>query len=255
MATLPRPVILLPGTVTPARLTFAPLLDALGPDVEARPKELELYAAAAPPPGWSIATELTGIDRVAAEAGFERFHLVGYSGGGACCVAYAADRPERVLSLALVEPAFAGWAGMSPEERSHFEHFRAIAALPEAEQMPAFRDLQLAPGVVPPPAPPGPPPDWMTSRPAGVHAFVEALFAGDVDVDALRRYERPVWYALGARSHPDQFARMADRLAGVFPDFTIERFEERHHFDPPHRAEPARVAASLRALWARADPD
>jgi hypothetical protein len=39
----------------------------------------------------------------------------------------------------------------------------------------------------------------------------------------------------------------------VFADFTIERFEDRHHFDPPHRIEPARVAASLRALWARAE--
>jgi hypothetical protein len=46
---------------------------------------------------------------------------------------------------------------------------------------------------------------------------------------------------------------MADRLAAVLPDFTIERFPDRHHFDPPHRVEPARVALLLRALWARAD--
>jgi len=46
---------------------------------------------------------------------------------------------------------------------------------------------------------------------------------------------------------------MAERLAGVFPDFTIERFPERHHFDPPHRIEPDRVADSLRRLWARAE--
>ena len=59
---------------------------------------------------------------------------------------------------------------------------------------------------------------------------------------------------LGGRSHPDYYARMADRLAAVFPDFTIERFADHQHFDPPHRIEPARIAASLRALWERAGP-
>ena len=30
----------------------------------------------------------------------------------------------------------------------------------------------------------------------------------------------------------------------------LEVFPGRHHFDPPHRVEPDRVAASLAALWA-----
>jgi len=30
-------------------------------------------------------------------------------------------------------------------------------------------------------------------------------------------------------------------------------FEERHHFDPPHRIEPEKLARSLRALWERAE--
>jgi hypothetical protein len=30
-------------------------------------------------------------------------------------------------------------------------------------------------------------------------------------------------------------------------------FEERHHFDPPHRIEPERLAKSLKALWRRAE--
>jgi predicted neutral ceramidase superfamily lipid hydrolase len=46
---------------------------------------------------------------------------------------------------------------------------------------------------------------------------------------------------------------MADRLARAFPDFTVEHFPDRHHFDPPHRAEPDRVAASLWALWTRSE--
>jgi len=43
---------------------------------------------------------------------------------------------------------------------------------------------------------------------------------------------------------------MAERLARAWPEMVIERYAERHHFDPPHRAEPARVAASLERLWA-----
>ena len=47
---------------------------------------------------------------------------------------------------------------------------------------------------------------------------------------------------------------MAERLGNVFADFTVETFPERHHFDPPHRSEPERIAASLLALWQRAEP-
>jgi hypothetical protein len=75
-----------------------------------------------------------------------------------------------------------------------------------------------------------------------------------LDLDQLARFDRPVYFALGGRSHPDYYARMAGRLDGVFPDFRIEVFPERHHFDPPHRMEPQRLAASLRSLWERAEP-
>jgi hypothetical protein len=62
-----------------------------------------------------------------------------------------------------------------------------------------------------------------------------------------------VYFALGGRSHPDYYARMVRRLEAVFPDFTVELFPDRHHFDPPHRVEPARLADSLRGFWSRAE--
>jgi hypothetical protein len=46
---------------------------------------------------------------------------------------------------------------------------------------------------------------------------------------------------------------MAVRLASVFSDFTLDVFADRHHFDPPHRVEPTRLAAALRDLWSRAE--
>lgn len=251
----PRPVILLPGGVLPAGPAYAALLDELGVDVDARPKELEVYAGDTPPPGFSLADEVAGIARVADEAGFERFHLVGYSGGGASSLAFAADQPDRLLSLALMEPAFAGWQEMTEAERSHLERFRALLDMDGPEMFATFQALQLAPGVEAPAPPPGPAPPWMAKRPAGIRAFLNAFLTSDLDLSALRRFDRPVWFAVGGRSNPDYYALMATRLARVFPDFTLEVFPDRHHFDPPHRIEPARVAASLRSVWSRADGD
>jgi pimeloyl-ACP methyl ester carboxylesterase len=247
------PVILLPGGILPAGPAYAALLDELGSDVDARIKDLELYSTPEPPPRWSLATEADGITRLADEAGFDRFHLVGYSGGGASSLAFVARYPDRLLSLAVLEPAFAGWQGMTPAERSHFERFRGIVGLPDPEQMAAFQALQLAPGVEPAPPPSGPAPAWMAQRPAGVRALLAAFFGSDLDPDVLRRFDRPVLFVLGGRSHPDYYARMAERLANVFSDFTVETFPDRHHFDPPHRNEPERVASHLRSLWSRAD--
>ena len=91
MTAFPWQVILLPGGVLPAGPAYGALLEELGSDVDARPKELEVYAADAPPPGYSLAMEVVGITRVADEAHFHRFHLVGYSGGGASALAFAAN--------------------------------------------------------------------------------------------------------------------------------------------------------------------
>ena len=118
--------------------------------------------------------------------------------------------------------------------------------------MPAFTRLALKPDVPLPEPPPGDPPPWMAKRPAGIRAIMRAFARGDIDREALRRFDKPVYYALGGLGNPDQYGEIAKRLSGVFPDFELEVFEERHHFDPPHRIEPDRLASSLRRLWRRA---
>jgi hypothetical protein len=95
----------------------------------------------------------------------------------------------------------------------------------------------------------------MVKRPAGIRAIQGAFKRGDIDGEALRRFDRPVYFALGGLSNPDQYGEIAKRLSGVFSDFELEVFEERHHFDPPHRIEPERLANSLKKLWGRADTD
>jgi pimeloyl-ACP methyl ester carboxylesterase len=245
--------LLLPGIVLPAESAYARLAEALGDEVEARPKDLEVYRTPKPPPGYSLALEIDGALRAADEAGWERFHLVGYSGGGAVGAALAAAQPERLLSLALLEPAWTGWTGLSPTETAAREEFDDIGKLEPDELMATFARLQLRPGVEPPPPPDGPPPPWMAQRPTGIAAFTAALRAADLPPEALRRFDRPVYHALGGRSRRELYGEQADRLARLFPDFTAEVFEQRHHFDPPHRVEPERLAASLLALWRRAE--
>jgi pimeloyl-ACP methyl ester carboxylesterase len=236
----------------PADLAYGPLLDALGDDVQAIAKDLEVYAGPEPPPDYTLNYEIDGVLRAAKEAGFDRFHLVGYSGGGASSLAFAARHLERLLSLALMEPAWMGNEGLSSEEQAVQREFDRIATLPPDQMMPAFVAKQLAPGVEPPPPPPGPPPPWMAKRPAGLRAFLTTFNASTLDLDRLRAFEKPVYFALGGRSNPDYFGRMAKRAGEIFPDFTLDVFEERHHFDPPHRIEPERTARALRGHWARA---
>jgi len=246
--------IFLPGGVLPVGPAYGRLLEIMGDNVDARAKELEIYATPNPPAEYSLAIEVAGIARMADEAGFDRSHLVGYSAGGAASLAFAAAYPDRLLSLALMEPAFAGWQRMGTPERMTMDAFRDLQNLDGPELLARFQALQLAPGVPPMPAIAGPPPDWMASRPAAVKAILAAFMTGDLDLDALGAFIRPVWFAFGGRSNPDYYGLMATRLAAAFPDFTVELFPDRHHFDPPHRIEPARVAESLRSLWARAEP-
>lgn len=244
-------VILLPGAVLPADLAYSGLMEALGPEVNALAKELELYATDSPPPGYTLDAEVRGILEAADAAGMDSFHLVGYSAGGAGCLMFAARHPDRLRSLALLEPAWAGNEGLSAAEQRAWNEYRRIVRLPAPEMMPAFVRANLRPGVEPPPAPSGDPPPWMAKRPAGIAALTGAFASAELDTASLGALGVPVYYALGGLSNPDQYGEGARRLGEIFSDFTLETFEERHHFDPPHRAEPDRLAASLRKLWDR----
>ena len=246
-------VVFLPGVVMPCALRYAALLAELGDEVQAILKDLELYAGATTPPdNYDISTEVEGITRTADAAGLERFHLYGHSGGGAISLAYVAAHPDRVLSLALDEPAYDFLD--STETRGYWSEIDAAGRLPERDRMPAFLKLQLGPDVALPPAPAGTPPPWMASRPAGVLALITALKQHHVDPSSYRRYAAPVYFSHGSLSHP-YWLGMRDRLATLFPDFTAERYDGRHHLNTSHQAEPARVAQALRRHWNRALAD
>jgi pimeloyl-ACP methyl ester carboxylesterase len=246
-------VILLPGSVLPGELAYGSLVAALGSGADAVVKELEVYATPEAPPDYTLDHEVDGVLRDADQSNWERFHLVGYSGGGAAALAFAARHSERLASLALLEPAWAGRWDLSPTEQALWVEYDRLDALPSDQFMRTFMRLNVKPGIELQPPPSGDPPPWMAKRPGGIRAFMKTFKTYELDHEALARFDRPVYFALGGLSNPDQFGAIATRLSRVFSDFELEIFEERHHFDPPHRIEPERLADSLRALWRRAD--
>ncbi len=241
------PVVLVPGGVNPAAISYGPLLEVIKDEAQVVVKDLEVYATDTPPPDYGLELEVEGIKRSAEAAGLKRFHLVGYSGGGAASLAFIVKYPELVRSLALIEPA---WIGNHPEDAADWSEMDRIMALPPNERMQAFIRAGLRPGVEPPPPPSGPPPPWMAKRPAGLEAMNRAFRAYHLDREDFRHFRRPVYLALGSLSHPIE-EHKARVLTSLFPDIRVEVYEGLHHFNPPHRAEPERFARALRELWAR----
>ena len=245
-------VVALPGGVNPAELRYAPVQAALGDAVRLHWKDLEVYAGDSPPGGYSIQMEVDGLARFADSLGFERFHLLGYSGGGFVSLAFAGAHPERLRSLALFEPASV------PGPLSHDEAVLAtrlaegLQGLDAAAFMRAFMVLQVRPGVALLPPPPGPPPPWMASRPAGVAAMMSAFAAHPFDRDWLRRCTAPVFLAHGALTGEQEEVR-AGVLARLMPDIHVRRFEDVHHFVPPDRLYTPEHLTELRELWAESE--
>jgi pimeloyl-ACP methyl ester carboxylesterase len=240
-------VVFLPGIIAPAARRYEPLLNHLA-DVNAVLKDLEVYRGDVPPAGYSIATETDGVLRAADEAGLERFHLYGHSGGGAVALAFAVAHADRVLTLAIDEPA----SDFTDDGNMEYgwPEFDRVLHMQPAESMPEFLRLQVAPGV-PLPPPQGAQPPWMAKRPAGIRAFVEALRAHHIAGDEYRAFGKPVYFTWGSLTHP-RWRSMEQRLSELFPSFSSEIFEGLHHLNTCHMAEPQRVAVRLTALWQRA---
>jgi pimeloyl-ACP methyl ester carboxylesterase len=244
----PAPAIFLPSVLLPADISFGRLRAELEGEVRPVLKELEVYSdVETPPPGYRLETEIEAIDEAAGEAGFESFHLVGFSEGGGIALAYAARYPDSLLSLVLIEPAWTGNQGWTPEEEEYWTEMHRVMALQSERRMEAFLAFKVGTSGLAP-APSGPPPAWMASRPAGLAALVKAFRRYNLAPKRFRRFRRPVYVALGELSHPVERARV-DRLAALFPHLHLEVFPGRSHLDPPHWAEPERFAQSLRDLW------
>jgi pimeloyl-ACP methyl ester carboxylesterase len=240
--------ILLGGVLLPARFRFAALIDALGTAAEVAVKELDVYATDRVPADYSLSSEIDALDRFATERGYDRFHLYGYSIGGSIALAYTAAHPDKVLSLALDEPA----TDFTDADRrlNTAQGMDGLAELPPDERMRRFVGSLLRPGVELDAPPPAVRSAEMNLRPAGLAAVSREVEGFRVDVERLRAFDGPVYLSYGALSN-QRWEAMAERLAGLFSGCVVERYAGCHHLRSSHQVEPARVATALSAMWSR----
>ena len=245
-------VICLPGGVAPASQRYAPLLAAVGDGADLHLKDLEVYREAKPPAGYSVEMELAAIDAFAGDHGLERFHLLGYSGGGFISLAYAGTRPERLESLALFEAASIPGRLSEAEQREASAFNAKMRGLEGPAFMAAFVREQLKPGVPLPPPPSGPPSPEMQKRPAGIAALMKGFEAFQFDRSRFADVRFPVFTAYGDQTHEVESIR-AGVLAQLFADIHVRRFAGVHHFVPPEQIYTSDHVRSLLDLWRRAE--
>lgn len=131
-------VFFLPGVIAPASIAFRDLADELPGDFDVILKDLALYDDAAPPPQYTLESEVRSLLAAADRAGRRRFHLVGYSAGGAVAALAAATHPDRLLSLVLMEPSWLGNDDVPESERRVSEALRAVDRLPPDKRIAAW---------------------------------------------------------------------------------------------------------------------
>ena len=245
-------VICVPGSVAPAAQRYKPLLDGVSGEADLHLKDLEVYREPKPPADYSIDEELSAVDRLADGLGLDRFHLVGYSGGGFISLAYAGTRPKRILSLSLFEPAQIPGQLTEAEEAFFAALRQKLDGLEGDHFMAAFVREQVKPGAVLAPPPPGPVSPEMQKRPAGIAALIRAFEAYAFDREILRAAPFPVFYGYGDLSHPEQ-ALKAGILAQLFADIQVHRYAGVHHFVPPEMIYTPDHVRLLLEHWRRAE--
>ncbi len=218
-------VIALPGGVMPAELRYAPLKSALASEAEIHTKDLEVYATDAPPTDYGVDLEVEALGNFADSLGLERFHLVGYSGGGFVSLAFAGTHPDRLLSLAVFEPAWVPGKRDAEETEWWAELDRGLAGKT----------------------------GLMGNRPAGLTAMIGAFGRYSFDRASLSRVEVPVLYGYGDQTGGQEVIK-ASLLSRLLPDLHIRRFAGMHHFMTPEQIYNAEHVAAIRELWTRATP-
>jgi pimeloyl-ACP methyl ester carboxylesterase len=231
----------------PAAVRYAPLVAAAGDGVRIHAKDLEVYGGDEPSPNYSIEQEVEALGRFADSLGLDRFHLLGYSGGGFVSLAFAGMHADRLLSLALFEAASVP-GRMTAEEEAYFSGLRTrLSGVAGADFMRVFTTAQVRPGAeLAPPA--GPPPAWMANRPAGLAAMMEGFSVYPFERSVLRSCRFPVFYGYGDQTGEQEELKVAV-LSRLLPNLHVRRFEGIHHFVPPERIYNEEHVGELRRLW------
>jgi pimeloyl-ACP methyl ester carboxylesterase len=185
----------------------------------------------------------------------DRIHLVGHSYGGAVALRFAADLPERLLSLTLIEPVAFHLLRPAPKGALEHELFREVAELAaEVTQavaegdgrrgMARFIDYWNGDGA------------WMQTRPdvqsalalqtARVALDFRAVMSEPTWLEALRGIDAPALVLRGSAS-PGPTRRIAALIAQVLPNARLQTIEGAGHMLPltHHEAVNAAIAQHL----------
>jgi pimeloyl-ACP methyl ester carboxylesterase len=239
-------VIWVAGAGAPPEESFHRCIHAVAHRVRSIPKGLELFDAAPPVRDYSFATEVDGIIRAMDDAGLERAHLVGYSGGGGVVMAVAVEHPQRVASIAVDEHIIGHHFGVEDEERFWTELDAAL----ERDGLAATLEVVAAtnrPGAEPP-AFGEPPPHWLGSRITGTPDLARAARDYRVSVDDLAQIRCPVYAAYGTETRTT-FKGWCETVAATVERGSAESYERADHFRPAHQVHPTRFAEALLLHW------
>ena len=239
-----QPVLWISPDTDPARKATGRFAERLADVAHVVLKELEVWGLPMDAP-YDLSVEVDGVERAVQGAGFERFHLFGFSAGATVAIAAAVARPERVLSLAVYEPATIGDDDWDPVEAAWRTSMADVMAMPREQARPAFRQLLMRPGLDPPPSS-GATTSW-NERGFRLEAALSATGMTSADMAAVTA---PVLTVFGGRSHP-RFRVVAERMAAVIHHATVREFPQSSHLTPPHRDAPQELEALLRRFWAR----
>ena len=88
---------------------------------------------------FSLGARLADLEAIVAAAGFERFAVLGMSGGSAVALAYAIAHPDRVSRLILNGTVCGEPVVFAPEERVEEETYRKMIEVGWAKEDPSFR--------------------------------------------------------------------------------------------------------------------
>lgn len=252
------PVILLGDALRPAEDSFRPLRRLLGGQVRLLVKDLECVQHE-PGADYRLATEVDALLATADEYGWQRFQLVASGEGASVALLAALQHPQRVLSLGLDEPVWAGNREPSGEEQAFWQRVIDAVRLEDTPAVARYCAIQLRKQAHPAqdeadlqPEPDTTPPDvplWFERRRAeALRALWRAFAAEDIDYAALMRLETECYVSVGGDDDP-AYEALAHRLHGIVRDEHVEVYEGRWRLDPPHDAEEERFALALAQLW------
>lgn len=239
-------VVWIAGAGAPPEESFAGCIGAIGDAARSLTKGLELFEQDHPVPDYSLAIEVAGVLRAMDEAGIERAHVVGYSGGGGVALALAIEHPDRVLSLAVDEHVVGHRFGVEDEDR-FWADLDAALLLEGLDATLGVIAATNAPGA-PPPDLGDPPPPWLLSRVAGTPLLARAARDHSVSRADLAGIRCPVYGSFGSGTRTT-FKRWCEELTEIVGRGHAERYDGCDHFRPAHQVHPDRFAAALLAHW------